>query len=144
MRSYKELFEKFIKGGDKTLKKIIFAFIVGVILMNLGNFVFDKKDQRIESTEQKEVNAKEDSTKENTIEGRLGRALSNIKGAGKTEVTLNMESTNSLNDKDGGIKGVIVVCEGANDIRVKDEIQKATQILLDLPLHKVYVIPKQS
>ncbi|HAN09857.1 MAG TPA: hypothetical protein DCP90_04505 [Clostridiales bacterium] len=146
MKNYKELFEKLIRGGDNTLKKLIFAFIIGLILMNIGNFVFDKKDTYIEEIPEKTISLKEeDSTYKTTIEKRLSKALENVPGAGKTEAIINIvESKENFNDKSSEVKGVLVISEGADNLRVKEELQKATQILLDLPIHKVYVIRSEN
>ncbi|HCC07629.1 MAG TPA: hypothetical protein DEP72_05660 [Clostridiales bacterium] len=142
MKNYKEIYEKFIKGGDKTLRRLIFAFIIGLILMNISNFVFDKKDTNIQETTEKTMSLKEEDSKyKTTIEKRLSKALENVPGAGKTEVIINIEENkDNFNDKANQVKGVLVISEGAGNLKVKEEIQKATQILLDLPIHKVYVL----
>ncbi len=42
------------------------------------------------------------------------------------------------------IGGVLVVCDGARDPSVKMDISKAVQTLLDLPAHRVMVLPRKG
>lgn len=40
--------------------------------------------------------------------------------------------------------GVIVVAEGARDLAVKEQITQAVQVFLDIPAHKVTVLPREQ
>ncbi len=42
------------------------------------------------------------------------------------------------------VKGVIVVAEGAEDPVIKTDLMNAVQVYLDIPLHKVIVLPKEG
>lgn len=42
------------------------------------------------------------------------------------------------------IKGVLVVCEGAKDARVREELTQTVQTVLDIPSYKIKVMPKTS
>lgn len=42
------------------------------------------------------------------------------------------------------VRGVLVVAEGANNIQVKTWIAEAVQRVLDVPLHRISVLPKKS
>jgi len=42
------------------------------------------------------------------------------------------------------VRGVMVVAEGAGDPRIKAELVYALQVFLDVPVHKVVVLPKES
>lgn len=42
------------------------------------------------------------------------------------------------------IKGVLVVAAGARDARVREELTKAVQTVLDLPAYKIKVMPKKE
>jgi len=39
------------------------------------------------------------------------------------------------------VKGVVVVAEGARNISVRENITRAVQVLLDVPIHKIQVLP---
>jgi stage III sporulation protein AG len=42
------------------------------------------------------------------------------------------------------IKGVLVVAEGAEDARVREELTRTVQIALDVPAHKIKVMPGEK
>lgn len=42
------------------------------------------------------------------------------------------------------IKGVLVVAEGAKDAEIKAKLSRAVQTVLNLPAHRVVVLPKES
>lgn len=48
-----------------------------------------------------------------------------------------------IKEKRPDILGVMVVAEGANDVLVKERINKAVQTLLNIPSHRVTVLPKE-
>jgi stage III sporulation protein AG len=48
-----------------------------------------------------------------------------------------------LKEKAPEIKGVLVVAEGAKDVEMKIQLSKAVQTLLDLPAHKIMILPKE-
>jgi stage III sporulation protein AG len=42
------------------------------------------------------------------------------------------------------VKGVVIVADGASDPEVKEDLTRATQILLDVPIHKVSVFDRKK
>ncbi len=60
-----------------------------------------------------------------------------VDGAGGNEPIILME-------KEPAVRGVIVVAEGAADIRVKLDLQRAVQAVLDVPLSKIEVFELSS
>ncbi|QNB45530.1 hypothetical protein BR63_03880 [Thermanaerosceptrum fracticalcis] len=42
------------------------------------------------------------------------------------------------------IKGIVVVAEGAKDVEIRSKLSRAVQSMLDLPAHRVMVLPKES
>ncbi len=186
MKNYKDIFENMIKGGDKTLKNLVFALIIGIVLINVSDFVFSPKNvnsnQSIKDIPKKDIGK---SSFEDSMEKKLKSALSSIRGAGKTDTILTIEyrselvlakntkestSTNIkdekhqiinseleknvvygsngsepvvLTEKEPVVKGVLIISEGGDDLRVKSDLQKAAQTLFDLPIHKVCVVTKK-
>lgn len=57
------------------------------------------------------------SINRSVTEEKLVRILSEIRGVGQAEVM--------ISEADGNIEGVIIVCEGANDIMVKNDVINA-------------------
>ncbi len=45
-----------------------------------------------------------------------------------------------LNETMPQVKGAVVIAEGASDASVREDISKAVEVLLDLPMHKIQVL----
>ncbi len=77
-------------------------------------------------------------------EQRLENVLGEISGAGKVRVMVSEranEAQTAFSGRDaGGIQGVLVVAEGAGDLRVYMEIQQAVRALLDVELSAVEIV----
>lgn len=56
----------------------------------------------------------------------------------------NQEQPVVVMEKKPEVKGVVVVADGVNDAVVKANVMNATQVYLDIPLHKVIVLPRES
>ena len=65
------------------------------------------------------------------------RLLSGIDGAGKVSVMIAQGS-------DGEIGGVVVVSSGADDIRVKLELQRVVRTLTGLELEKIEIVKSRD
>ena len=70
-------------------------------------------------------------------EARMERLLSGIEGAGKVSVMIAQGS-------DGEIGGVVVVSSGADDIRVKLELQRVVRTLTGLELEKIEIVKSRD
>lgn len=70
-------------------------------------------------------------------EARMERLLSGIDGAGKVSVMIAQGS-------DGEIGGVVVVSSGADDIRVKLELQRVVRTLTGLELEKIEIVKSRD
>lgn len=64
----------------------------------------------------------------------------------KTEVVFSQDYKGPLVIKEIGprIKGVLVVAEGAKDGAIRASLTQALQAMLDLPAHRIMVLPKES
>lgn len=67
------------------------------------------------------------------LEARMERTLSAIEGAGKVRVLINEGDT-------GEIMGVLVVAEGAGDIRVYLSLQNAVRALMDIDVSRIEIV----
>lgn len=90
-----------------------------------------------------------------TLEQRLCAALSQLEGAGEVEVVI-YQSTNASNAQgvmsvfsitggaaqDTAPSGVLVLAQGADDMRVRLDIARAVQSLLGVPASSVEVLKK--
>lgn len=84
------------------------------------------------------------------IERRLERVLGEIEGAGKVRVMVTeregkqKDSLSDQNDAGEEICGVLVVAEGAGDLRVRMEISKAVHALLHVDLSAIEIAGMQG
>ncbi|MBR5474342.1 MAG: hypothetical protein IKU83_02915 [Lachnospiraceae bacterium] len=80
-------------------------------------------------------------TGEDNLEGRLKKLLVSTEGVGKAEVmiTLKQEEETSME-----VEGVVVLCDGGGNAKVKSEIAEAVGALFDVPAHKIKVLKRVS
>lgn len=71
-----------------------------------------------------------------SLEERLACALSNIAGAGEVTVFINEDET--------GVRGVLVVADGAGDLSVQTELLRAAMTALDVPAKSVEVFARSE
>lgn len=50
----------------------------------------------------------------------------------------------TLKELQPAVKGVVVVADGAGDPVVKESITRAVQVLVDVPIHKIQVLPRNK
>jgi len=66
------------------------------------------------------------------LEARLERVLSAVDGAGDVRAM--------VTERDGAVLGVVIVAEGANEVRVRLSLAQAARALLDTELSRIEVI----
>ena len=75
------------------------------------------------------------------LERRMERVLGDIDGAGDVRVMVAAEIDSAeKNPSTQAVRGVLVVAEGAEDLRVYMEIQRAVHALLDVELSSIEII----
>lgn len=97
-------------------KKIIIVVILIIVLVGTIYFI-NKSSSKSASTA---VSAGDKSATEVKLTG----ILSSIEGVGATDVM--------INEGEEGILGVIIVCEGANNIMIKNDILNAVSTALNI------------
>lgn len=151
--------EKEKKNLKDLFKKIkieyiaVAALIVVVALIASSSFSFSKSD----STDAQNV-----SSYVTELEKKLSKSLSEVKGAGKVEVIISVESgfksvykesTDGLVLVNGkpvvvtegypAITGVIIVAEGANNLSVKISLLSAARIFLNVGEEKIKILTRK-
>lgn len=151
--------EKEKKNLKDLFKKIkieyiaVAALIVVVALIVSSSFSFSKSD----STDAQNV-----SSYVTELEKKLSKSLSEVKGAGRVEVIISVESgfksvykesTNGLVLVNGkpvvvtegypAITGVIIVAEGANNLSVKISLLSAARIFLNVGEEKIKILTRK-
>lgn len=72
-----------------------------------------------------------------TLEARMERTLSAIEGAGEVKVLINEGDA-------GEIMGVLVVAEGAGDMRVYLSLQSAVSALVDIDVSRIEIVKMEG
>ena len=130
--------------NDKMRRIIIIAGIAGIALIFLSNYIVIGN-----STDKKAEEEFSVTTYSTQIENDLQSVISQIEGAGKTEVLLTMEnsveyvylddSTTKTKEIEPIIRGVLVVCEGGDSPVVVERITDAVTKSLDISAAKVCI-----
>ena len=96
-------------------KKIIIVVVLVIILIGTVYFI-NKRDEKSASTTT--------STQKSATEVKLSTILSSIEGVGATDVM--------VTEIGSQIVGVVIVCEGANNIMTKNNILNAVSTALNI------------
>ncbi len=70
------------------------------------------------------------------LEIRMERVMEKVEGAGESYVM--------INEEDGRVKGVLIMCEGAEDISVRLRVQEAARAILDVENERIHVMPMEG
>ncbi|MCR5610837.1 MAG: hypothetical protein K6F68_03290 [Clostridiales bacterium] len=132
-----------------TVYAIAILFAVFIFLVTGGISCGKRKDTAI--LEMPSETPAAFSASEHDLEKRLEIILSEIDGAGNVSVMITFENEatgNASDDIETGIrpktvKGVIVVAEGANDLKVKAALIEAVKTVLSIEPSKINVFHKR-
>lgn len=105
------------------LKEVALVTILSVLLLGGAWLVFGKENTQT-------------SMSSSDTEKRLAAILADIDGVGEVEVM--------LSDTEDGEKGVVIVCEGANDIRVLISVREAAATALGIQQKNVKIYLKKD
>ncbi len=97
-------------------KKIIVIAALLTALIILAVFLFGGKQQS--------VTINSTAAERTETEVKLMRILSEIDGVGKAEVM--------VNESEKGVEGVVIVCEGANDLMTRSDVINAVKVALNI------------
>lgn len=147
-KNLKDLFKKI-----KIEYIVVAALIVVVALIASSSFSFSKSD----STDAQNV-----SSYVTELEKKLSKSLSEVKGAGRVEVIISVESGFKSVYKESAdglvlvngkpvvvtegypaITGVIIVAEGANNLSVKISLLSAARIFLNVGEEKIKILTRK-
>ena len=131
--------------SDKSVKIILAAGAALMLLIAFGGFFGGSS-----KTEETGYSRAELSEYEARLEKRLSDILSEIKGIGKTEVMITLdgaEQTEYGKSKDmlisvtaPRVRGVIVVCDGGDNIAVKEKVMNAVSGVFGISTTRISVI----
>lgn len=103
-------------------KKIIIISVLLILLIALAIILFGGKKQSLT------VDSADTRTQ---TEAKLMRILSEIDGVGKSEVM--------VTEGPNGVEGVIIVCEGANDLMTRNDVINAVKVALKIEKNNIAV-----
>ena len=75
-----------------------------------------------------------------SLERRMENVLSCIEGAGRVRVLVHSADAAAFASQDGQAAGVLVVAEGAGNLKVNMELQRAVQALLGVEAEQIEIL----
>jgi hypothetical protein len=82
------------------------------------------------------------------LEARMEAVLSDVRGAGRVRVLVSEEGDAAgafaASDANSGVRGAVIVADGADDVRVALELASAAQALLGLEPEKIQVLKMEG
>lgn len=107
----------------KSQKKILLIAVLLVAFILLAFLLYGGKN-KVTSASSLDAN-------KSASEIKLTRILSGIEGVGQTEVM--------INDGENGVEGVIIVCEGANNLMTRNDIINAVSTALNVSKNNIAI-----
>ncbi|WP_064091579.1 stage III sporulation protein AG [Rossellomorea aquimaris] len=132
MRSYEDQYENQLKEALDQIVGVSDVLVVVNVEATEAN-VYAKD----ESTQTQNTNEEDKEGGKRSIEERSSEGKTVIINNGDKEVPIVIET------KKPKVSGVLVVAKGADNIQVKSWIKEAVTRVLDVPSHRVSVMPKQ-
>lgn len=124
-------------GKQQWLVLILIGLLLAVIAMPV------KKKSGGETNSVLSVSKSDEEENSDRLERKLEQVLGQMEGVGKVQVMLYPSDTgsswNSLQTGDG-VKGVLIVAEGANDPVTVEKIQESVMALFQIEAHKIKVM----
>ena len=133
--------------NDKSIKIILLAGAVIVMFLSLGS-LFSGSEKS--NTDSELFNYKKQAEYEIALEERLGSILSKIEGIGNINIMITLDSSEynqyQKNDdepvctKTPEIRGVIVVCDGGDNIIIREKVISAVSGAFGISTTRISVI----
>ena len=79
------------------------------------------------------------ATEQTALERRMESILSSVEGAGEVRVLVNQAEA-AFASSGAAVTGVLVVAEGADDVRVSIELQRAVQAVLGVEAARIEIM----
>ena len=123
--SEKKSMKSFLSGWNGKMKEIVILTAVALVLILVAWSVFHGKDTKTASTAEM-----------TDMEWKVARILQEIDGVGAANVI--------VCETNEGIESVVVVCEGANDLRVVMDVREAVAAALGTSEKSVKIYLKKE
>lgn len=133
---------------EKTRKKTLPLMVIMLIVASVGLFFMLPSNQTNSTDQQVSY----------TNEEKLEQTLEAMQGVGKIkmyfyygEMTAELDENNlfsqyfrSTDQSAKNVTGMLIVSEGANDIFVKNEIRTVVSQVMQLPIHRIIIVPMEK
>lgn len=133
---------------EKTRKKTLPLMVIMLVVASVGLF-FMMPSNQTNSTDQQVAN---------TNEEKLQQTLEAMQGVGKIKVyfyhgqmTADLDESNlfsqyfrSTDQSAKNVTGILIVSEGADDIFVKNELRAVVSQVMQLPIHRIIIVPMEK
>jgi stage III sporulation protein AG len=129
----------------RTIKNI--EIIIGIVIICMVVLIYSSVTSKAVSSSEKTGISAETASEATDIEKRLSAILSQIEGAGEVRVMVTYEtdsvaSASSQAEEDATIKGVVIVADGADDIKVRMNLIRAARTLLNVEADAIEVFDR--
>ena len=116
-------------------RKKIYLLVAALIGLFLLLWPAMQKEEAVSSHTMPNVEEEDD------LEGRLKKLLVSTEGVGLAEVMITLKTKE---ESTAEVEGVVILCDGGGDTKVKSEIVEAVGALFDVPAHKIKVLKRVS
>jgi len=117
-----------ISGNDKSIKVIVAVGLIGMALILISHLTDTGRRAPPIALDSSPASVDEYTS---MLEARLEELITSIEGVGRAKVMLTHE--------DGQVQGVVIVCDGADDIRVVLKLTNVVTTALNIPSTRVYI-----
>jgi len=129
----------------RTIKNI--EIIIGVVIICMVVLIYSSVTSKTSGGNADDTGNVQTETDGTDLENRLSAILSKIEGAGNVSVmvtyqTDSVASASSEAEEGAEIKGVVIVADGAEDVRVRLDLIKAARTLLDVDADAIQVFDR--
>lgn len=142
------LVEKFKNGWAKlkTIKniEIIIGIVIICIIVLIYSSVTSNNGGQLNGMKENDIGSASE------LEQRLGEILSEIEGAGRVSVMVTYETSKGVTQSGSGartegavIKGVVIVADGADNVKVRLNLVAASQTLLDIDANSIQIYDRK-
>lgn len=137
---------KELRAKIRTIKNI--EIIVGIVIICMVVLIYSSVTSK-SSSGLKTPGTQSESQEATDLEKRLSAILSKIDGAGQVSVmvtyqTDSVASASSEAEEGAQIKGVVIVADGAEDVRVRMDLIKAARTLLNVDADAIQVFDRNE
>lgn len=134
---FKKISEVFREFGKKDAA-ICVAIVIVIMILAVNIYINNDNDKATYNTVVPTATPPDNTASD--VELRLERILTQIEGAGKTDVMITYQSYATSAEQEAALPlGAVIIAEGADDLGVRIKIQQAVQTALGIEAHQIKI-----